>query len=146
MTRGYAYQLSVLALLASAGLAQAAEITIAVAGPMTGAVATIGEQLKNGAELAAQAINGKGGVNGNMVKVVVYDDACDPKQAVAIANRIVSEGIKFVDGHACSGSSIPASEVYAEADVLMMSPASSNPAMTDKAAEQGWTTIMRLYE
>ncbi|MGF9762820.1 branched-chain amino acid ABC transporter substrate-binding protein [Microvirga sp. 0TCS3.31] len=145
MKRAYAYQLSALALLVSAGFAQAAEITIAVAGPMTGAVASIGEQLKNGAELAAQAINKNGGVNGNTIKIVVHDDACDPKQAVAIANRIVSDGVKFVDGHACSGSSIPASEVYAEADVLMMSPASSNPAMTDKAAEQGWTTIMRLY-
>ena len=145
MKRGYAYQLSALALLASTGFAQAAEITIAVAGPMTGPVASIGEQLRNGAELAAQAINKNGGVNGDTIKIVVHDDACDPKQAVAIANRIVSDGIKFVDGHACSGSSIPASEVYAEANVLMMSPASSNPAMTDKAAQEGWTTIMRLY-
>jgi len=131
MNRGNACQLSVLALLASMGFARAEDVTIAVAGPMTGAVASIGEQLKHGAELAAQAINKAGGVNGKNVKIAVYDDACDPKQAVAIANRIVSDGIKFVDGHACSGSSIPASEVYAEADVLMMSPASSNPAMTD---------------
>ena len=145
MNRGNACQLSVLALLASMGFARAEDVTIAVAGPMTGAVASIGEQLKHGAELAAQAINKAGGVNGKNVKIAVYDDACDPKQAVAIANRIVSDGIKFVDGHACSGSSIPASEVYAEADVLMMSPASSNPAMTEKAAEQGWATIMRLY-
>jgi branched-chain amino acid transport system substrate-binding protein len=145
MKRGSAYRLSILALLAGTGVARAEDITIAVAGPMTGAVASIGEQLKHGAELAAQAINKNGGVNGKTFKVVLYDDACDPKQAVAIANRIIAEGIKFVDGHACSGSSIPASEVYAEADVLMMSPASSNPAMTDKAAEQGWSTIMRLY-
>ncbi len=54
-------------------------------------------------------------------------------------------GIKFVDGHACSGSSIPASAVYAEAGVLMMSPASSNPLLTDDAAKSGWPTIMRLY-
>ncbi len=145
MKRGYAYHLSVLALLAGTGTAKAQDITIAVAGPMTGPVAAIGEQIKNGAELAAQAINKNRGVNGKTIKVVLFDDACDPKQAVAIANRIVAQGIKFVDGHACSGSSIPASEVYAEANVLMMSPASSNPAMTDKAAEQGWTTIMRLY-
>jgi branched-chain amino acid transport system substrate-binding protein len=145
MKRGSAYHLSILALLTGTGVARAEDITIAVAGPMTGAVATIGEQLKHGAELAAQAINKNGGVNGKTVKVVPYDDACDPKQAVAVANRIIADGIKFVDGHACSGSSIPASEVYAEADVLMMSPASSNPAMTDKAAEQGWSTIMRLY-
>ncbi len=145
MKNGYVYSLSALALLAGITAVRAEEIRIAVAGPMTGAVASIGEQLKNGAELAAQAVNKNGGVNGNTIRIVVYDDACDPKQAVAVANRIISEGIRFVDGHACSGSSIPASEVYAEADVLMMSPASSNPAMTDKAAEQGWTTIMRLY-
>ena len=97
MHRGNACQLSVLALLASMGFAQAQDITIAVAGPMTGSVASIGEQLKHGAELAAQAVNKAGGVNGRNVKLVVYDDACDPKQAVAIANRIVSDGIKFVE-------------------------------------------------
>jgi branched-chain amino acid transport system substrate-binding protein len=121
--------------------AVAQDITIAVAGPMTGPVATIGEQMKRGAEAAAAAINDAGGVNGRKVKIVVEDDACDPKQAVAVANLIVGQQIKFVDGHACSGSSIPASEVYADNNVLMMSPASSNPVLTDK----GHPTIMRLY-
>ena len=139
------YGLSILALLAATGLARAEDVTIAVAGPMTGAVASIGEQLRHGAELAAAAINKNGGINGKTIKISVQDDACDPKQAVAIANRIVSEGIKFVDGHACSGASIPASDVYAENGVLMMSPASSSPKLTDNAADQGWTTIMRLY-
>ncbi len=60
MKRSYVYSLSAMALLAGMGFARAAEITIAVAGPMTGAVATIGEQLKNGAELAAQAVNKNG--------------------------------------------------------------------------------------
>ena len=64
---------------------------------------------------------------------------------MSVANRIVANGIKFVDGHACSGSSIPASAVYAESGVLMMSPASSNPILTDDAAAKGWPTIMRLY-
>ncbi|NDU79457.1 ABC transporter substrate-binding protein, partial [Actinomadura sp. DSM 109109] len=82
---------------------------------------------------------------GRQIKLVFEDDVCDPKQAVSIANRIVGEGIKFVDGHACSGSSIPASAVYAEAGVLMMTPASSNPDLTDAAAKKGWSTIMRLY-
>ncbi len=139
------YCLALLALMAGSGAARAEDITIAVAGPMTGSVATIGEQLRHGAELAAEAINKSGGVNGKTIKISIQDDACDPKQAVAIANRIVSAGIKFVDGHACSGSSIPAAEVYAENNVLMMSPASSNPKLTDDAAQNGWTTIMRLY-
>jgi branched-chain amino acid transport system substrate-binding protein len=134
--------LAALALALGAAPALAAEdLTIAVAGPMTGPVASIGEQMKRGAEAAAAAINEAGGINGRKVKIVIEDDACDPKQAVAVANRIVSQQIKFVDGHACSGSSIPASEVYADNSVLMMSPASSNPVLTEK----GHPTIMRLY-
>jgi branched-chain amino acid transport system substrate-binding protein len=121
------------------------DIVIAVAGPITGQLATIGDQFKIGAQAAADAINAAGGVGGRQIKLSIQDDQCDPKQAVSIANRIVAEGIKFVDGHACSGSSIPASAVYAESGVLMMSPASSNPQMTDDAAKNGWPTIMRLY-
>jgi branched-chain amino acid transport system substrate-binding protein len=130
-----------LGLSALAAPARAQDITIAVAGPITGPVASIGEQMKRGAEAAAAAINEAGGVNGRKIKIVVQDDACDPKQAVAVANLIVGQQIKYVDGHACSGSSIPASDVYAENNVLMMSPASSNPALTEK----GHATIMRLY-
>ena len=97
--------------------------------------------MKRGAEAAAAAINEAGGVNGRKIKIVVEDDACDPKQAVAVANLIVGQQIKFVDGHACSGSSIPASEVYAENNILMMSPASSNPMLTEK----GHPANMRVY-
>ena len=128
-----------LAALATPVLAQ--DIAIAVAGPMTGPLASIGDQMKRGAEAAVQAINEAGGVNGKKIKIVVEDDVCDPKQAVAVANLIVGQQIKFVDGHACSGSSIPASEVYAENNILMMSPASSNPVLTEK----GHPTILRLY-
>ena len=130
-----------LGLAALAAPVRAEDITIAVAGPMTGPMASIGEQMKRGAETAAAAINDAGGVNGRKITIVIEDDACDPKQAVAIANRIVGQQIKYVDGHACSGSSIPASDVYADNDVLMMSPASSNPVLTDK----GHATIMRLF-
>src|SRR6202046_1859713 len=114
---------------------------IPVAGPMTGPVASIGEQIKRGAENAAAAINDSGGVNGRKIKIAIEDDACDPKQAVAIANRIVGQQIKYIDGHACSGSSIPAADVYADNSLLMMSPASSNPVLTEK----GHSTVMRLY-
>ena len=118
---------------------KADDIVIAVAGPMTGPVAAIGDQMKRGAETAAAAINEAGGIAGRNVKIVVEDDVCDPKQAVAVANLIVGQQIKFVDGHACSGSSIPASDVYNDNKVLMMSPASTNPALTEK----GYPTIMR---
>jgi branched-chain amino acid transport system substrate-binding protein len=103
-----------LALAAMSAPALAQDITIAVAGPLTGPVASIGEQMKRGAEAAAAAINDAGGVDGRKIKIVVEDDACDPKQAVAVANLIVGQQIKYVDGHACSGSSIPASDTYAE--------------------------------
>jgi len=117
------------------------DLTIAVAGPMSGSVASMGEQMKHGAEAAASAINEAGGVNGRKVKIVVQDDACDPGRAVTVAKMIVDQQIKFVDGHACSFSSIPAAAVYADSNVLMMSPASSNPALTEK----GYPTIMRLF-
>ena len=120
---------------------KADDIVIAVAGPMTGPLATIGDQMKRGAEAAAAAINEAGGVSGRNVKIVEEDDVCDPKQAVAVANLIVGQQIKFVDGHACSGSSIPASDVYNDNKVLMMSPASTNPALTEK----GYPTIMRDF-
>jgi branched-chain amino acid transport system substrate-binding protein len=139
------YCLAFLAVMAGARSASAQDITIAVAAPMTGPVASIGEQIRRGAELAAEAINKSGGVNGKMIKISIQDDACDPKQAVAVANRILSAGIKFVDGHACSGSSIPAAEAYGENNILMMSPASSAPKLTDDAAKNGYTTILRLY-
>ncbi|CAM5582421.1 Leu/Ile/Val-binding protein [Mycolicibacterium aubagnense] len=129
----------------STSAAYAEDISIAVVGPMTGQLATIGDQFKQGAQAAAEAINAAGGVEGRQIKLDIEDDQCDPKQAVSVANRIVGNGVKFIDGHACSGSSIPASAVYAEAGALMMSPASSNPLMTDDAAKKGWSTIMRLY-
>ena len=133
--------LSGVALGALATPALSQDINIAVAGPMTGPVATIGEQMKRGAEAAAAAINEAGGINGKKIKIVVEDDACDPKQAVAVANIIVGQQIKFVDGHACSGSSIPAADIYTENNILMISPASSNPVLTEK----NHPTIMRLY-
>jgi len=86
-------------LLALSAPVLADDITIAVAGPMTGPVASIGEQMKRGAEAAAAAINDGGGVDGRKIKIVIEDDACDPKQAVTVANLIVGQQIKYVDGH-----------------------------------------------
>ena len=108
-----------------------ADITIAVAGPMTGQYASFGEQMKAGAEQAVADINEAGGVNGEMLQLEVGDDACDPKQAVAVANQFAGSGVSFVAGHFCSGSSIPASSVYAGEGIIQISPASTNPAFTD---------------
>jgi branched-chain amino acid transport system substrate-binding protein len=114
-----------------------ADISIGVAGPITGQYAAFGEQLKRGADMAVKDLNAAGGVNGEKIVLEIGDDACDPKQAVAVANQMVSKGIKFMDGHFCSGSSIPASAVYAEEGIVQITPASTNPKFT----EQGlWNT------
>jgi len=124
--------------LALAGTASAQDITIGVAGPLTGQYATFGQQFKNGAELAVADINAAGGVLGKKLKMVMEDDACDPKQARAVAEKLVGMKVPYVDGHFCSGSSIPASDVYAEAGVLQITPASTNPKFTERGM---WNTF-----
>lgn len=114
-----------------------ADITIATVGPMTGQYASFGAQMKAGAEQAVEDINAAGGVLGEKLVLEVGDDACDPKQAVAVANQLVSKGVLFVAGHFCSGSSIPASAVYADENVIQISPASTNPKYTDERPGPG---------
>jgi len=118
--------------LAASGSAAWSQIVIATAGPMTGQYASFGEQMRRGAEMAVADINAKGGVLGKKLVLKIGDDACDPKQAVAVANQFASEKVVFVAGHFCSGSSIPASKVYTEEGILQMSPASTNPKLTDE--------------
>ncbi len=116
-----------------------AEIVIATAGPMTGPYAAFGEQMRRGAEMAVKDINAAGGVLGEQLVLRIGDDACDPRQAVAIANQFVNQEVIFVAGHFCSGSSIPASRVYNESDIIQISPASTNPQLT----EQGFENVFR---
>src|SRR3712207_1770658 len=87
---------SALALLG--GGAAWADVVIATAGPMTGQYAVFGEQMKRGAELAVKDINAAGGINGEQLVLKIGDDACDPKQAVAVANSFVNEEVVFVAG------------------------------------------------
>ena len=115
-----------------------AQIHIATAGPVTGEYAAFGEQMKTGAEQAVADLNKAGGVLGQKLVLDIGDDACDPKQAVSVANQLASKGVKLVAGHYCSGSSIPASKVYAEEGILEISPASTNPKYTD---EGSWNTF-----
>ncbi len=131
-----------LLLAASAGPASS-EIPIATVGPMTGDLAVFGDQLKNGAGLAVELINQQGGVLGEELELVVGDDACDPKQAVSVANQMAVEGVVFVAGHLCSGASMPASEVYYDEGVVMMSPASTTPDLTERGMENIFRTSGR---
>jgi branched-chain amino acid transport system substrate-binding protein len=127
-----------------AGWAMAQDINVATVGPMTGQYAAFGEQMKRGADMAAKDINAKGGVLGKKLNLLVGDDACDPKQAVSVANQMANSQVAFVAGHYCSGSSIPASAVYAENGILQITPASTNPKLTDDAAEKGWDNVFRV--
>jgi branched-chain amino acid transport system substrate-binding protein len=124
--------------------AQMKDVTIAVIGPITGKEAPFGAQMKLGAEAAVRDINAAGGVNGMQIKLVVEDDACDPKQAVTAANKVAGDKVAAVIGHFCSGSSIPASEVYWKSKILMISPASTNPKLTDDAMRKKWNNVHRV--
>lgn len=124
------------AVLATAGLAaftsaNAETVKIAIAGPMSGSVAQYGDMVKAGALTAIEQINAAGGANGNKFEAVLMDDACEPKQAVAVANKIVSQGIHYVIGHVCSGSTIPASDIYENEGIVMVTPSATAPQLTE---------------
>src|ERR1700731_5028941 len=106
--------------------APAQDITIGVAGPMTGGGSAFGRQMKNGGEQAVADLNAAGGILGKKLVLEVGDDACDPKQARSVAEKFASAKFPFVAGHYCSSSSIPASEAYADGNVLQITPASTN--------------------
>ena len=112
-----------------------ADISVGIAGPLTGQLAAYGEQYSQGAKKAIADINAAGGILGEQLVLEMGDDACDPKQAVNVANQLASKEVKFVAGHFCSGSSIPASKVYEEEGILQITPASTNPKFTE---EGGW--------
>jgi branched-chain amino acid transport system substrate-binding protein len=127
------------ALVAFSGNAWA-DLLIGVAGPITGPNAAFGAQLQKGAEQAAADINAAGGINGEQVKIVVGDDVSDPKQGVSVANKFLSDGVKFVVGHFNSGVTIPAIEqVYGENGMFVITPAATNPKVT----EMGVATVFR---
>jgi branched-chain amino acid transport system substrate-binding protein len=132
MTRFKNALIALFAAAVMAGCSQSDDIAIGVAGPITGSEAVIGEQFVRGAEKAVADINAAGGVNGKKLRLVKGDDACDPKQAVSVANDFVSQGVVFVAGHYCSGTTIPASDVYAEANIVEISPGSTNPQVTER--------------
>ena len=121
-----------------AGPAMAQDIIVAAAGPMTGGQATFGRQMRNGAEQAVADINAAGGVLGKKLRLEIGDDACDPKQARSVAEKLSGKGVVAVFGHYCSSSSIPASDAYLDGGVLQITPASTNPLFTERGM---WNTF-----
>ncbi len=107
----------------------AAQVRFGVGGPITGPNAATGAQMKNGVEQAAADLKT---ILGKPITVEYGDDVSDPKQGVSVANNFAADGVKFVIGHYNSGVTIPASEVYQENGILEITPASTNPTVTER--------------
>jgi branched-chain amino acid transport system substrate-binding protein len=118
--------------LAGCGGSGSDTIKFGIGGPFTGSDAAFGAQLKQGAEQAIADINESGGILGKKVSSVIGDDVGDPKQGVSVANNFVTAGVKFVVGHFNSGVSMPSSEIYQENNILEITPASTNPKITER--------------
>jgi len=117
--------------VAMSGVASA-QVKFGVGGPITGANAAFGAQLKNGAQQAIDDINAAGGILGQKVTLQVGDDVSDPKQGVSVANKFAGDGVKFVVGHFNSGVTMPTSEIYQENGIISVTPASTNPQVTER--------------
>ncbi len=138
-------KLTVLAAMAAAfGSASAQEVVkIGHVGPTSGAIAHLGKDNENGARLAVEELNAKGvKIGGKAVKfeLIAEDDAADPKQATAAAQKLVDSKVNGVVGHLNSGTTIPASKLYSDAGIPQISPSSTNPKYT----RQGYKTAFRV--
>jgi branched-chain amino acid transport system substrate-binding protein len=135
--------LGLAAFLAVAGLTgpcpARADITIGLAGPLTGSNAAVGTEMRLGMEGAVQEINNQGGVLHQKLVLTSEDDACDDALAVAAAKRLVERNVRFVVGHYCSGATLLASPIYADVGTLEIT-LSSNAAIT----EQGFDGLFRI--
>jgi len=113
-------------------------IKVGIAGPMTGGDAKQGQEFEKAGRLALE--ERKGMVAGHKIEFLVEDDKADPKEAVAVANKLVNAGVKAVIGHYNSSCSIPASDIYNEAGIVQITPTSSNPKLT----ERGYRMVFRI--
>jgi branched-chain amino acid transport system substrate-binding protein len=115
-------------------------IKVGVAAQMTGPEAKMGSDFVNGVSIAVEEWNAKGGILGKKIMILPGDDQADPKQAVSVANKLVNEKAVGIIGHFNSSSSIPASDVYNRAGIPMITPASTNPLLT----ERGYRGVFRV--
>lgn len=124
--------------------APAEVIKIGHVAPLTGGIAHLGKDNENGARLAVDEINAAGGldVGGKKYKLelLAEDDKADPKEGTLAAQKLVDAGVVAVVGHLNSGTTIPASKIYADANVVQVSPSATNPKYT----EQGFKTAFRV--
>jgi branched-chain amino acid transport system substrate-binding protein len=112
--------------------------------PLTGGIAHLGKDNENGARMAVDEINAAGGIKiGDKtlkLELLGEDDKADPKEGTLAAQKLVDAGVVAVVGHLNSGTSIPASKIYADANVTQISPSATNPKLT----EQGFKTTFRV--
>jgi branched-chain amino acid transport system substrate-binding protein len=132
-----------LALLAGATSAQELVVKIGHVGPTSGAIAHLGKDNENGARMAIDELNAKGvTIGGKKAKfeLLAEDDAADPKQGTAAAQKLVDSKVNGVIGHLNSGTTIPASKIYTDAGIPQISPSATNPKYT----RQGYKTAFRM--
>ena len=126
------------------GAAYAQEVVkIGHVGPTSGGIAHLGKDNENGAKMAIDELNAKGvTIGGKKVKLELQaeDDAGDPKQGTAVAQKLVDSKVVGVIGHLNSGTSIPASKIYSDAGIPQISPSATNPKFT----RQGFKTTFRV--
>ncbi|MGW3390053.1 high-affinity branched-chain amino acid ABC transporter substrate-binding protein [Streptomyces cinereoruber] len=116
-------------------------IKIAIAGPKTGPVTQYGDMQFTGARQAIKDINAKGGVDGKMLEAKEYDDAADARTAVAVANKVVNDGVKFVVGHIASSATQPPSDIYEDEGVIMITPGATSPEITARGYQLVFRTV-----
>lgn len=109
-----------------------AEIIVGAAGPVTGQHAAYGEQMRLGATVAVEEINASGGLLGQKIRLIMQNDQCEAKFAGQAANKLIGEGAQVVFGHFCSHCSLPASDLYYDENILMMTPGSTAVKLTEK--------------
>jgi branched-chain amino acid transport system substrate-binding protein len=129
--------------LAGTAAAQEQIVKIGHVGPISGAIAHLGKDNENGARMAIEELNAKGvTIGGKKVKfeLVAEDDAADPKQGTAAAQKLVDAKVNGVIGHLNSGTTIPASKIYSDAGIPQISPSATNPKYT----QQGFKTTFRV--
>jgi branched-chain amino acid transport system substrate-binding protein len=129
---------------AKAAAAQPDVIKVGHVGPISGAIAHLGKDNENGARLAVEEINAAGGIKVGdksfKLELVTGDDKADPKEGTLAAQKMVDDGVVALVGHLNSGTTIPASKVYADANVAHISPS----ATAVKLTEQGFKTTFRV--
>lgn len=117
-------------------------VKVGVAGVISGDLTPYGMSALRGAQFAAEDINAKGGILGKQVELLIGDDVCKPEVAVNVATKLVSDGAQMIVGHVCSGATIAANKIYKDANLLVVSAASTNDDLTLKGEHPNFFRVI----